>query len=101
MDNLSDIRIKETALTERIKAAGKLAVAFSGGTDSTYLVYKAHEVLGENALAVTIRSQVLISEDFEWTVEFCKSISVKQVVIECDVFDSEQFENNPPDICYY
>ena len=42
------------ALTERIKAAGKLAVAFSGGTDSTYLVYKAHEVLGENALAVTI-----------------------------------------------
>ena len=82
-------------------AAGKLAVAFSGGVDSTYLVYKAHEVLGDNALAVTIRSQVLINEDFEWTSEFCKKIGVKQVVIECDVFDSEQFENNPPDRCYY
>ena len=101
MDNLADIRIKESALTERIKAAGKLAVAFSGGVDSTYLVYKAHEVLGDNALAVTIRSQVLINEDFEWTVEFCKKIGVKQVVIDCDVFDAEEFENNPPDRCYY
>ena len=101
MDNLSDIRIKETALTERIKAAGKLAVAFSGGTDSTYLVYKAHEVLGENALAVTIRSQVLISEDFEWTVEFCRNAGIKQAVIDYDVFTAEQFGDNPPDRCYY
>ena len=101
MEITSDIRNKENALIERIKAAGKLAVAFSGGVDSTYLVYKAHEVLGDNVLAVTIRSQVLINEDFEWTVEFCKSIGVKQAVIECDVFDSEQFENNPPDRCYY
>ena len=38
MDTAKDIRIKETALTERIKAAGKLAVAFSGGVDSTYLL---------------------------------------------------------------
>ena len=101
MDKVSDIRNKEAALTARIKAAGKLAVAFSGGVDSTYLAYKAHEVLGDNALAVTIKSQVLIDEDFEWTVDFCKDNGIKQVVIECDVFDSEQFENNPPDRCYY
>ena len=101
MENISDIREKETLLAERIKAAGKLAVAFSGGTDSTYLVYKAHEVLGDNALAVTIRSQVLTDEDFEWTVQFCKDNGIKQVVIDCNVFDSEQFESNPPDRCYY
>ena len=101
MDNFSDIRIKESALTERIKAAGKLAVAFSGGTDSTYLVYKAREVLGDNALAVTVKSQVLIDEDLKWTADFCNQIGIKQVIIDCDVFDSEQFENNPPDRCYY
>ena len=101
MDNYSDIRIKESALTERIKAAGKLAVAFSGGTDSTYLVYKAREVLGDNVLAVTIKSQVLIDEDLKWTADFCNQIGIKQVIIDCDVFDSEQFENNPPDRCYY
>lgn len=101
MDNVSDIRNKEAALTERIKAAGKMAVAFSGGVDSTYLAYKAHEVLGDNAIAVTIRSQVLIEEDFRWTVDFCRDNGIKQVVVDCDVFDSEQFENNPPDRCYY
>ena len=101
MDNVSDIRNKEAALTERIKAAGKMAVAFSGGVDSTYLAFKAHEVLGDDAIAVTIRSQVLIEEDFRWTVDFCRDNGIKQVVVDCDVFDSEQFENNPPDRCYY
>ena len=101
MDIASDIREKELKLTERIKAAGKLAVAFSGGADSTYLLYKAHEVLGDDALAVTIRSQVLIGEDFEWTVKFCKDNGIEQVVIDCDVFEAEQFGNNPPDRCYY
>ena len=79
MDKVSDIRNKEAALTAYIKAAGKLAVAFSGGVDSTYLAFKAHEVLGDNALAVTIRSQVLIDEDFEWTVDFCRDNGIKQV----------------------
>jgi uncharacterized protein len=101
MDNASDIRNKETKLEELIKAAGKLAVAFSGGVDSTYLAYKAHEVLGDNALAVTIRSQVLIDEDFEWTEKFCRDSGIQQVMVECDVFEAEQFENNPPDRCYY
>ncbi len=101
MDIAQDIRIKESALTERIKAAGKLAVAFSGGVDSTYLVYKAHEVLGGNCLAVTVRSQVLTAEEAEWTAAFCKSISVKQEIIDFDVFSVSRFENNPPDRCYF
>ena len=101
MDNSSDIRNKESALVERIKAAGKLAVAFSGGVDSTYLLHKAHEVLGDDVIAVTVKSQVLIAEDLSWTSEFCKMISVKQTVISFDVFSVEEFAANPPDRCYH
>ena len=101
MNSSEDIRIKEAALMERIKAAGKLAVAFSGGVDSTYLLYKAHQVLGEDCIAVTVRSRVLTSEEFGWTEAFCKSIGVKQEIIEFDVFSVQQFENNPPDRCYF
>lgn len=101
MDNASDIRIKESALTERIKAAGKLAVAFSGGVDSTYLLYKAHEVLGDDAVAVTVKSQVLTSEDLSLTSYFCEKTGVKQTVISFDVFSVEEFAANPPDRCYY
>ena len=101
MEITSDIRNKENALVERIKAAGKLAVAFSGGVDSTYLLYKAHEVLGDNAVAVTVKSQVITKDEFEWTVSFCEKIGVKQIVLNFDVFAVEEFENNPPDRCYY
>ncbi len=101
MDISPDIRNKENALTERIKAAGKLAVAFSGGVDSTYLLYKAHEVLGDNAVAVTVKSQVITKDEFEWTVSFCEKTGVKQIVLNFDVFAVEEFEKNPPDRCYY
>ncbi|MBR3278787.1 MAG: ATP-dependent sacrificial sulfur transferase LarE [Lachnospiraceae bacterium] len=95
------LREKETALTERIKTAGKLAVAFSGGVDSTYLLYKAHEVLGGDCIAVTVRSQVITDEEYEWTAAFCKQIGVKQEVIDFDVFSVENFADNPPDRCYH
>ncbi len=101
MDGISDIRIKENALTERIKAAGKLAVAFSGGVDSTYLVYKAHEILGDNAVAITVRSLVLTGEDFDWTVDLCRKTGIRHVILDVDVLGIENFADNPPDRCYY
>ena len=101
MDISPDIRNKENALVERIKAAGKLAVAFSGGVDSTYLLYKAHQVLGDDCIAVTVRSQVLAEDDFNRTVEFCKEIGAKQEIIDFDVFSVDKFAENPPDRCYY
>ena len=101
MDIHKDIRNKESALTERIKAAGKLAVAFSGGVDSTYLLYKAHEVLGDNCIAVTVKSQVLTSDEFYWTSDFCAKNRIRQIVIDFDVFAVPEFADNPPDRCYY
>ena len=101
MMDQAGLREKETALTERIKTAGKLAVAFSGGVDSTYLLYKAHEVLGGDCIAVTVRSQVITDEEYEWTAAFCKQIGVKQEVIDFDVFSVENFADNPPDRCYH
>ncbi len=101
MDNEADIRIKEQALTERIKAAGKLAVAFSGGVDSTYLLHKAHEVLGDGCIAVTVKSRVLTSEEFIWTSDFCSENGISQTIIDFDVFAVPEFASNPPDRCYY
>ena len=101
MNNQLDITNKESALVERIKAAGKLAVAFSGGVDSTYLLYKAHEVLGDDCIAVTVKSQVLTAEEFSWTSDYCEKNGIKQIVIDFDVFSVEVFASNPPDRCYY
>ena len=97
----SYIRVKESALVERIKTAGKLAVAFSGGVDSTYLLYKAHEVLGDDCIAVTVKSLVLTFEEYDRTASFCAKIGVKQILVDFDVFSIPEFVQNPPDRCYY
>ena len=49
----SELQEKERALLERLRAAGRVLVAFSGGVDSSYLALAAHRSLGDGALAVT------------------------------------------------
>ena len=50
------VREKEQRLFEILGSMGRVIVAYSGGTDSAYLAWAAHHVLGENALAVTADS---------------------------------------------
>jgi len=50
---------KQQRLFELLRGLGRVIVAYSGGTDSAYLAWAAHQVLGENALAVTADSPSL------------------------------------------
>lgn len=96
-----NINDKRMALINYFKDLGKVAIAFSGGTDSSLLVKVAMETLGaENVLAVTVRSPLIPNRELDESVEFCKAQGVEHIVIDANVLDIEEVRSNAPNRCY-
>jgi pyridinium-3,5-biscarboxylic acid mononucleotide sulfurtransferase len=68
--SLSDLEQKESALRARLGSLGSVLVAYSGGTDSAFLAWTAHEVLGERMLAVLADSPSLPRRELRLAIEF-------------------------------
>ena len=90
---------KYDELKRIILRSGRAAVAFSGGVDSTLLCRIARDVLGDDAIAVTVVSPMLPKSELEAAHSFTASIGLKHILIEETVIDEEVAEN-PPDRCY-
>ncbi len=91
---------KYEKLKSIIKDCGKIAIAFSGGVDSTFLTKVAKDVLGENAVAVTISSILVTDDELKEADDFCKAENIEHLIYKADVLSIPGFENNPPDRCY-
>lgn len=91
---------KYEKLKSIIKDCGKIAIAFSGGVDSTFLTKVAKDVLGENAVAVTISSILVTDDELKEADDFCKAENIEHLIYNADVLSIPGFENNPPDRCY-
>ncbi len=81
----------------------RLAVAFSGGVDSTFLLLSAYEILGpENVLALTLKAPINPPAEIDEAVCFCRERGIRHVVIDDPgLLDTEPFIKNPPDRCYH
>jgi uncharacterized protein len=89
-------------LTMILKSKGNLAIAFSGGVDSTYLLYAAKQALGaENVLAITGRASCFPENETKFTEEFCKAQGIRQIIADIDVLAVPGFAENPPNRCYH
>lgn len=82
---------------------GRLAVAFSGGVDSTFLLSFACETLGpENVTALTVAAPVNPPGEIEEARAFCEERGYRHIVLEDPgLLDTEPFIKNPPDRCYH
>ncbi len=93
----------ETKL-ERLKSElfkmEKVIVAFSGGVDSSFLLKVAHEVLGENVLAVTAKSSTYPEREFNEAVKFAADYGIPHRVIISEELELEGFSENSLNRCY-
>ena len=78
----------------------RVAIAFSGGVDSTYLLYAAKEA-GADVIAYYVRSQFQPAFEYEDAVKMAELTGAQMRVIGVDALEDERVRANPADRCYF
>lgn len=85
-------------LKKYLRGLESLAVAFSSGVDSTFLLKVAHDELGEKVLAITANSKFFPRREIDEAKNFCEREKIRQIIFNAN--DLKEIENNPPNRCY-
>jgi uncharacterized protein len=86
-------------LRQAISAMSRVAVAYSGGVDSTFLCRVSHDMLGDKALAITVVSPMLPVRELEDAKMLADAIGIRHILLHEEAIDPAVAEN-PIDRCY-
>ncbi|MGD0404434.1 MAG: ATP-dependent sacrificial sulfur transferase LarE [Candidatus Acidiferrales bacterium] len=92
---------KQQHLFDSMRSLDSLLVALSGGADSAYLAWAAHNVLGARALAVTALSASFSRHDREQAEKFVQATGIRHEFIDTHEFENPLYVENNADRCYH
>lgn len=90
-----------TRLFESLDCLPSVAIAFSGGVDSSVLLHAAHARLGERALGVIADSASLPRAELEAARKIARAIGVELVEVATDELANSRYQENAGDRCYF
>ena len=97
---MNKLESKLSRLRTIVRSLSGVAVAFSGGTDSTLVAKIAADELGDRAVAITITSPLYPKSELKNARAVAKKIGIKHVVLDLDPLRERRFVSNPPNRCY-
>ena len=96
-----DLTAQRSALDAHLRSLGRLLVAYSGGVDSAFLAFAAHEALGNGMLAILADSPSLARVQLQDAVAFAQEQHIPLQVIETTELDRADYARNDAARCFY
>jgi pyridinium-3,5-biscarboxylic acid mononucleotide sulfurtransferase len=97
----TEIDVKQQVLCARLESLASLLVAYSGGTDSAFLAWQAHQVLGDRMLALLADSPSLPRRELKLAIEFAVHWRIPLKVITSDEMESPEYKRNDASRCFH
>jgi len=101
LSNPARLREKQQKLFDALQRLGRVMVAYSGGTDSAYLAWAAHQVLGPNAIAITADSASIPDSHKRDAEQFVREFGIAHEYIATYEFDNPDYVRNDPNRCFH